>query len=252
MLTKQNIPYRSVWRCLVISLMLFALLVNAIAFLRAYRFTHFSGELVRSEMLPHVSLTEKLGMLFTGMKNPRPHDSVTPTVPHRSVIINGTATMEGWLMDAEQSRGTVIIFHGYAGQKAQLLPVAEAFRTLGYQTLLVDFPGSGGSESDDTTIGYREAQDVRSVYEYARLRYPKEPTILYGFSMGAAAIMRAVSEYHIGPDALILDCPFSTMRETVHNRFRMLDVPSFLLADLLSIRAKISITSRRHSGRSVA
>ena len=209
-------------------------LLNVVAFAHAYRFTHFSEDNIpRSEVKTDILFVQKLAMLFTGIKNPRPHNSVAPTVPYQSVIINGTAAMEGWLMDAEQPSGTVVVFHGYAGWKAELLPVAEAFHSLGYRALSVDFPGSGGSGGNDTTIGYREALDVQAVCEYARLQFPEEPLILYGFSMGAAAIMRAVSEYQIDPDALILGCPFSTMRETVHNRFRMLGVPSFVLADLL-------------------
>ena len=210
------------------------LLVNAIAFLHAYRFTHFSSaEIARSEVATNIPLTQKLRMLLTGIDNPRPQNRTLPAVPHETITLKGTAMMEGWLIPVEQPKGTVVLFHGYAGWKGELLPAAEAFRNLGYRTLLIDFPGSGGSEGDDTTIGYREAQDVRVVYAYARQQFPEEKLILYGFSMGAAAIMRAIEVYNIAPDALVLGCPFSTMRETVHNRFRMLGVPSFIFADLL-------------------
>lgn len=217
-----------------ISLIIAVLLVNVVAFLHAYRFTHFSSaEITRSEVATDISLIQKLGMLFTGINNPRPQNKTLPSVPYETISLRGTATLEGWLMPVEQPKGTVVLFHGYAGWKGELLPTAAAFRELGYRTLLIDFPGSGGSKGDDTTIGYREAQDVRAVYDYARQHFPEDKLILYGFSMGAAAIMRAVDKYGIAPDALVLGCPFSTMRETVHNRFRMLGIPPVVFADLL-------------------
>lgn len=210
------------------------LLVNAVAFLHAYRFTHFSStDIARSELATNTSFAKKLKMLLIGIDNPRPQNRTLPSVPYETIALEGTAALEGWLMSVENPKGSVVLFHGYAGWKGELLPAAEAFRELGYRTLLIDFPGSGGSEGDDTTIGYREAQDVRAVYDYARRQFPEEKLILYGFSMGAAAIMRAVDAYGIAPDALVLGCPFSTMRETVHNRFRMLGVPPVVFADLL-------------------
>ncbi len=210
------------------------LLINAVAFLHAYRFTHFSSaKVARSEVATDIPFAQKLGMLFTGIDNPRPQNRTLPSVPYETIILKGTATLEGWLIPVEQPKGTVVLFHGYAGWKGELLPAAEAFRALGYRTLLIDFPGSGGSEGDDTTIGYREAQDVRAVYDYARQQFAEKKLTLYGFSMGAAAIMRAVDMYDLAPDALVLGCPFSTMRETVHNRFRMLGVPPVVFADLL-------------------
>ena len=221
------------WR-LEILLVLVVILANTIAFLHAYRFTHFSAaNVVRFEVATDIPFARKLRMLFTGTDNPRPQNRTRPSAPYETITLKGTAALEGWLMSVEQPKGTVVLFHGYAGWKGELLPEAEAFRALGYRTLLIDFPGSGGSEGDDTTIGYREAQDVQAVYEYARQQFPEDKLILYGFSMGAAAIMRAVDGYSIAPDALVLGCPFSTMRETIHNRFRMLGVPPVVFADLL-------------------
>ena len=234
-----RIPY-SFLRRLARGLMVLFLLLNGVAFLHAYRFTHFSDEeFLRSEMATDLSWSHKLEMLFTGIRNPRPRNTEIPSIPYQTFTLPGTALLEGWLMEASNprgthSRGTVVLFHGYAGWKAELLPVAEAFHSLGYRTVMVDFPGSGGSEGSNTTIGYREAQDVRTVYDYAREQFPDDPLILYGFSMGSAAILRAVSEYAIAPDALILGCPFSTLYQTVQNRFRMLGVPPFPFAALLT------------------
>ena len=211
------------------------LLLNGVSFMHAYRFTHFSDlRTPRSEVATDLSWSQKVEMLFTGIRNPRPRNAATPSVPYQTFTLQGTAALESWRIEADQPRGTVVLFHGYAGKKAELLPVAEGFQQLGYRTILVDFPGSGGSEGNDTTVGYREAQDVQVVYHYAREQFPEDDIILYGFSMGSAAILRAVSEYGIAPDALILGCPFSTLYATVQHRFQMLGVPPFPFAALLT------------------
>ena len=54
-----------------------------------------------------------------------------------------------------------------------------------------------------------------------------------GGGMGAAAILRAVDAYAIQPDGVILEAVFDTLINTVRHRFRALQVPAFLSAELL-------------------
>ena len=217
-------------------LIVLVLLANGMAYMHAYHFTHFArgDDVSRTAASANIPLSEKVMILLTGPRNPRPQNKKLPALPYQTHTIEGTTTLEAWLIDAATPQGTVALFHGYASQKSDLLPVAEAFHALGYRTLLIDFPGSGGSEGNSTTIGYQEAEDVRAVYEYIYTLFPGEKLILYGFSMGAVAMMRAVSAYDIAPDALIIGCPFTTLHETVQHRFRMLGVPPIPMATLLT------------------
>ena len=57
--------------------------------------------------------------------------------------------------------------------------------------------------------------------------------VLFGQSMGAVAILRAVKQHGIAPDAVILEAVFDTMLNTVRNRFATMGVPSFPGAQLL-------------------
>ena len=208
--------------------------VNLVAFVHVYHFTHFSNTTVpRSEAKADIPFTEKLSMLLLGVKNPRPRNTQLPNRPYRTVSFTGNERLEGWWIDVAEVQGTVIIFHGYAGNKSDMLPVAEAFTALGHRALLVDFPGSGGSGGNVTTIGYREALDVKAAFDHAQSQYPDEPVVLYGVSMGSAAIMRAIEQYPLTPTAVVLECPFGTMLETVRNRFALLNVPAFPMAELL-------------------
>ena len=113
-----------------------------------------------------------------------------------------------------------------------MLDKAEIFLSLGCNTMLVDFMGSGRSEGDQTTIGYFEAEEVKTAFDYLEKNGEKE-IVLFGTSMGAVAIMKAIRDYSLAPSSIIVECPFGTMLHTAEARFKLLDVPSFPMAGLL-------------------
>jgi alpha-beta hydrolase superfamily lysophospholipase len=174
--------------------------------------------------------------LLGGVTLPRPGPAETPAHVGLPYAVHSFAGDEGpleaWHVPHPAARGTVVMFHGYKACKAVLLPEARAFHGLGYACFLVDFRGSGGSEGDHTSIGYYEADDVARAAAFARRRWPSAPLILYGQSMGSAAILRALSA-GLKADAAVLECPFDRLLTTVKARFATLGVPSFPGAQLL-------------------
>lgn len=207
-------------------------LLNGIAALHAYKFTHFSHTGVRNEQL-ELSLGKKLQLLCTGVDNPRPQNTTRPHAPYETITISSNVLLEGWkIRCAGKSKGTVILFHGYTSNKSSLLGRAGVFLGAGYNCVVMDFMGSGGSGGDRTTIGYVEAREVTDCYHYVSAT-TVEPIFLYGASMGAVAIIKAIHDDHLAPRAVILDCPFATMYDAVAARFRMLHAPEFPMANLL-------------------
>ncbi len=208
--------------------------INVILYNHAYHFTHFAPAGTQKTGRPEsLGLGEKLSLAFTGVRNPKPVNTTLPREPYRVVHLQNERKnrLEAWLIEAKGGRGTVVMFHGYTSTKSQQLTEAAAFRELGFSTLLVDLSGHGGSGGHVTTIGYYEAADVAAAYEYARKRDRR--VILYGVSMGAAAILRAVPAYGLQPDALVLECPFATMLQATRNRFRLMHLPEYPMAELL-------------------
>jgi fermentation-respiration switch protein FrsA (DUF1100 family) len=125
------------------------------------------------------------------------------------------------------------MFSGYAGVKEGLLtPAAHMFR-FGYSSLLVDFRGAGGSSGSDTTLGIREADDVAVGFAYAQQQWPGQPIVLYGVSMGGAAILRAVAVNGVHPAAIVVEGVFDRLLATTKHRFDALGLPSFPAAELL-------------------
>lgn len=90
---------------------------------------------------------------------------------------------------------------------------------------MLDFRGAGGSSGDDTTLGVREAKDVARAVEYARVQWPGRPLVLYGVSMGGAAVMRAIAVEGVRVDAAIVESPFDSLLHTVRNRFHSMGLP---------------------------
>lgn len=208
------------------------LLLNAIAFFHAWKFTHFSndkGAKTKSGNLPAIA---KLKVLAVGVSNPRPVNTTMPGSSFETIVLQSTKRIESWLIRHDSAKGTVILFHGYKGEKSSMLDKADQFLAAGYNTMLVDFMGAGGSEGNQTTVGYREAEQVKSCYEYVRALGEKK-IFLFGTSMGAAAILKSINDDRLTPSGIIIECPFSTLYQTTCARFRTLGVPSFPMADLL-------------------
>jgi alpha-beta hydrolase superfamily lysophospholipase len=210
------------------------------AYLHARAMTHFDPSGARTPRPEQLRAWGKIRVVFTGIHVPRPRNVSTPATrgwtyeTHHFTTSDGV-NLEAWYMQAKQqpSRGCVEMFHGYISAKSALLGEAAVFRNLGYDVLLVDFRGGGGSDGDDTTVGYRESLDVAAAAKYAREHFAPRTLVLYGQSMGSTAILRAIAKDGVAPDALVLECPFDRLLSTVANRFTWMHVPSFPLSQLL-------------------
>lgn len=151
----------------VLAVLVLFVLMNVIACLHAYKFTHFSrAKTVKTKDTQHLSIGDKISIILTGIDNPRPENKSVPNVAFTTVVIKSNKNIECWWIRAKEKKGTVILFHGYSGQKSTMLDKASIFLKLGYNVLMVDLMGSGGSDGDQTTIGFYEAQEVRSAYTY--------------------------------------------------------------------------------------
>jgi pimeloyl-ACP methyl ester carboxylesterase len=220
-------------RRLITALVLGFVFLNAFAAIHAYKFTHFtSSEGPRTKDESQLGAGEKLRALAFGVSVPKPENDKVPVAPFSTVRIDAGKRLEAWYLPAERASGTVILFHGYAGCRAGMLAKAERFRALGYNCLVPDFSGAGGSAGNDCSIGYHEADEVRQWHDYLQQK-GIGPVVLTGQSMGAVAIMKAMQDTPMPVTALILECPYGSMQQTVEARFRTMGVPAFPMAQLL-------------------
>lgn len=201
--------------------------------MHAYKFTHFSKtETEKTKEPAKLGFGGKVKALFLGIDNPRPELSAIPSQTYETIRLQSNKMIECWAIKKDSSKGVVVLFHGYRGDKSSMLDKSDEFLRMGYSTLLVDFMGSGGSEGNQTTIGFKEADQVKTVFEYLRTKNGKN-IFLFGTSMGAVAILKAIDKYDIKPNGIIIECPFGTMYKTTAARFKTMGVPTFPMAGLL-------------------
>jgi alpha-beta hydrolase superfamily lysophospholipase len=223
---------------LLASTAIFALVVNGIAYMQARAMTNFIDAEQRTPSPERLSLGDKVWAILAGVTVPRPSNQHTPSdiglaYTTQPIIASDGVALETWFVPHPASHGIVIMFHAYASSKESLLAPAAALHDLGYDLLLVDFRGSGGSSGRETSLGVREGTDVARAVAYVQRTWPGRPIALYGVSMGAAAILRAIAVEGVKPTAIVLESPFDRLLTTVRNRFRATGLPAFPGAELV-------------------
>lgn len=168
---------------------------------------------------------------------PRPQNGASPAdynlqyTTHK-IPINDNEWLDSWLIKSSAAKGVVILFHGKDSSKSSLLDAAKILNSLNYDVLLVDFRGVGKSSGNQTTIGVAEAEDVVAAVNYTK-QLNSQSIILYGISMGSAAILRAIAKDNIRPDAIILELPFSSLLDAIKIRIENANLPPSPLAQLV-------------------
>ncbi len=226
------------------------LALNAIAYWHARALLRFEAAGTKTKDPEQLSTLEKLGVLVMGAHVPKPTDARTPSahgLAYESHMITVGARVKlgaWWIPSAAQAEPgagagapprTVIFFHGFIDSKAQLLDEALAFHTRGFAALMVDFRGSGDSSERYTTVGHDEADDVLAAVRYTSKRLGVPAPVLYGCSMGAAAVLRA---FTLGlrsdeVSGVVLEGVFDRMLGTVKARFHIMHLPASPFAELL-------------------
>jgi alpha-beta hydrolase superfamily lysophospholipase len=220
------------------AVMLVVVLANLVAWRHVHAMLHYRNGGVRTAQPEVLAGLGRVKALLFGVHLPRPRGTATPSdfgMRYESETIQAPhgVRLGAWFCPGATTSTVVVLFHGYGSDKTSLLDVARALHRFGLSTYLVDFRGSGESSENYTTAGYLEADDVAAAVARVRERFPGSRIILYGQSMGAVAVLRATDRLGVQPDGIIVEAVFDTILNTVRNRFRIMDVPSFPSAELL-------------------
>ncbi len=229
---------RRPWRTFLVAALVGFLILNGLAWMHARAMTHFVPGARHVPLPEDMTLGQKAVALVLGVRVPRPTNTLSPRdyrLPFQTITLTASdgVTLEAWSIPGASAEAVWILVHGYADCKCMLLPEAAALHDLGYGCLLVDLRGSGGSEGNVTYMGYREAADVAAAAQWMADTSPQARLCLFGRSMGAAAILRAVALGQVEPAGLFLECPFDRLLTTVQNRFHLVGAPAFPAAQLL-------------------
>ncbi|MCP4659093.1 MAG: alpha/beta hydrolase [bacterium] len=113
----------------------------------------------------------------------------------------------GWAYEhpaADRSTPAVVFFHGN-GENLETLRQAglyEDLGALGIHFLAVDYPGYGRSSGKPTEAGL--VASAEAGFEWIAERYPDQPKVLLGWSLGAAVAIQAAAHHGDRVDRLVL------------------------------------------------
>jgi uncharacterized protein len=129
--------------------------------------------------------------------------------------VAGGPDREGWFFPGLRGAPTVIVCHGYLSQRGDVLTMVSALQDHQFNVFLFDFTGHGTSPGV-TTLGYREAGELRSAIQALSARDDVDPRHfgLWGVDMGGyAALEAATSDSRVA--AFVVDDAYDDPRNMV-------------------------------------
>lgn len=225
------------WIILVIGILFFVF--NLFLASQVYSSTHYTiGTKPNTfKSFSEVPTVDLLRMLIFGIEIARPETNILPCKRYETIKIdagNGK-NLSAWVIRTDSvSKGTIIYFHGYRGEKSMLLDYAYETLEMGYDAVLVDFMGSADSYGNQTTIGYKEAENIKVVVDYVSSVFDEKNIYLLGFSLGGAAILKAQYDYNLPVKGIMVEASYGKMLDTVRVRISKTGVLSLPLAYLIT------------------
>jgi alpha-beta hydrolase superfamily lysophospholipase len=211
-------------------------LLNVIVVFHAYKFTHFynNGDISIKKPEDYTGWDKAKAILF-GINAVKKKNDITADSTFQTIYLKtkDSLKLEAWYIPVANAKGTVLLFHGHGGNKSGVFKEAESFQKMGYNTLLLDFRAHGSSEGNTCTIGYDEAEDVKLGYDYISSKGEKN-IVLWGISMGASTITKAMKDYQLNPQKIILEMPFGTIKDAVKGRLKIMGLPAEPIGTLLT------------------
>lgn len=118
-------------------------------------------------------------------------------------------TLHGWWVPARDARGTILLFHGNAGNISHRIGYLTMFSRLRYSVLLIDYRGYGKSSGFPTEEGtYRDAEAAWQHLLEVRKLEPRN-VIVVGESLGAGVATWLAAKFP--PRALVLSSAFTSV-----------------------------------------
>ena len=145
--------------------------------------------------------------------------------------------LAAWLVPAEvETDKAIILLHGYPADKGDIL-WSTVFLRENYNLLYLDFRYFGKSQGSYTTIGIRETADVLAAVKFLSTSGMKKIGV-WGFSMGGAAALMALSETQ-EIDAVASDSSYASLALMAEEVYRQVPGLNKAIAWLMTRSAKL-------------
>ncbi len=179
------------------------MLLLALAFFAVLATSAIAGFLVYRIVKPQRSTSEISLASFPG--HPEVMDFQVPGVGKR----------EGWFFPGIRRGPTIVLCHGYESSRGELLTLVSALQDHEYNVFVFDF-AAHGANGGVTTLGYREADELRKAVDTLAARDDLDSTRFgfWGYNLGAYAALRE-AEGDKRVRALVLDSVYDDPEQMV-------------------------------------
>jgi len=119
-----------------------------------------------------------------------------------------------------EAKGTVLFFHGNAGNISGRVPIGKQLHDLGYNVLLVGYRGYGESTGAPSENGFY--RDAEAAWRYATEEQGTAPSdiVLLGRSLGGAPATWLATQ--VTPRALVLESAFTSVPDVAAHHYPFL------------------------------
>ena len=135
----------------------------------------------------------------------------------------------------------VVFAHGYCADASDLFVEAKNFYERGYNVLLLDMRGHGKSDGNYMGMGWHDRLDIKEWVKYLVDNDKNCSIVLFGVSMGAAAVMMSVGEdLPNNVKVAIEDCGYTSIADEVNYLIgTMFGLPAWPIVTSASIVTKM-------------
>jgi alpha-beta hydrolase superfamily lysophospholipase len=140
------------------------------------------------------------------------------------IITHDDKHLSSVLFKTENPKGVIFYLHGNGGSIKSWGEVARLYRSMNYDTLILDYRGYGKSE-DEINNKDQLFSDVETAYKELLKRYPENKIIILGYSIGSGLAAKVASMHNAR--LLILQAPYYSIEDEMSKKFSFL--PKFLL-----------------------
>ena len=154
--------------------------------------------------------------------HPRPVTRSPPNPPAAPIeILRGDVVLRGWTVNP-QSDGPLIVYFG--GNAEEVSRNVDNWAARDATTVLVNYRGYGDSIGKPGEAALRE--DAVAISDWARVRFPDRPLVLFGQSLGSG--LAVLASPVVKPDALILISPYRSVEHVARRTLPLVPVRTLL------------------------
>ena len=161
--------------------------------------------------------------MFLYIPIPGPTEPSTAGLPdftHETLVAPDGNTVIYWESTSAQNQPIILYFHGNSGGLYAFVPALKFLHAQGFHVAAMEYRSFAGAAGHPTQP--RLVADAQALYDQFHARYPHQPIIFWGYSLGSGVAVQLAALRT--PAAMVLEAPFTAVVDVAALRFPFLPV----------------------------